>query len=45
VTEIRAATALPAKRTPVTLHTPDGLRLVPPDMTLPAHWSGGTMRR
>jgi alpha/beta superfamily hydrolase len=28
VTEIRAATVLPAKRTPITLHTRDGLRLV-----------------
>ncbi len=28
MTEIRAATALPAKRTPVTLPTADGLRLV-----------------
>jgi uncharacterized protein len=28
VTEIRAATVLPAKRTPITLHTQDGLRLV-----------------
>jgi uncharacterized protein len=28
VTEIRAATVLPAKRTPITLHTTDGLRLV-----------------
>ena len=27
MTEIRAATVLPAKRTPVTLHTSDGLRL------------------
>jgi len=28
VTEIRASTILPARRTPVTLRTPDGLRLV-----------------
>jgi uncharacterized protein len=28
VTEIRAATVLPAKREPVTLHTADGLRLI-----------------
>jgi hypothetical protein len=35
VTEIRAATVLPAKRTPVTLPTPDGLRLVG-ELALPA---------
>jgi len=35
VTEIRAATALPAKRTPVTLPTADGLRLVA-ELALPA---------
>lgn len=35
MTEIRAATALPAKRTPVTLPTPDGLRLVG-ELALPA---------
>src|SRR5437660_11437824 len=28
MTEIRAATVLPAKRNPITLHTSDGLRLV-----------------
>ena len=35
MTEIRAATVLPAKRTPVTLPTPDGLRLVG-ELALPA---------
>jgi hypothetical protein len=35
VTEIRAATVLPAKRTPVTLPTADGLRLVG-ELALPA---------
>jgi uncharacterized protein len=35
VTEIRAATVLPAKRTPVTLPTADGLRLVA-ELALPA---------
>ncbi len=35
VTEIRAATVLPAKRTPITLHTADGLRLVG-ELALPA---------
>jgi uncharacterized protein len=35
VSEIRAATVLPAKRTPVTLHTSDGLRLVG-ELALPA---------
>jgi alpha/beta superfamily hydrolase len=35
VTEIRAATVLPAKRTPITLHTGDGLRLVG-ELALPA---------
>jgi uncharacterized protein len=35
VTEIRAATVLPAKRTPLTLPTPDGLRLVG-ELALPA---------
>jgi uncharacterized protein len=35
VTEIRAATVLPAKRTPITLHTEDGLRLVG-ELALPA---------
>ncbi len=35
MSEIRAATVLPAKRTPVTLPTPDGLRLVG-ELALPA---------
>jgi alpha/beta superfamily hydrolase len=35
VSEIRPATVLPAKRTPVTLHTSDGLRLVG-ELALPA---------
>ena len=35
MTEIRAATVLPAKREPVTLHTADGLRLVG-ELALPA---------
>ncbi len=35
MTEIRATTVLPAKRTPVTLPTPDGLRLVG-ELALPA---------
>jgi uncharacterized protein len=35
LTEIRPATVLPAKRTPVTLHTSDGLRLVG-ELALPA---------
>jgi alpha/beta superfamily hydrolase len=35
VTEIKAATVLPAKRTPITLHTGDGLRLVG-ELALPA---------
>jgi uncharacterized protein len=35
VTEIRAATVLPARRTPVTLHTVDGLALVG-ELALPA---------
>jgi len=35
VTEIRATTVLPAKRTPVTLHTSDGLRLAG-ELALPA---------
>ncbi len=35
MTEIRAATVLPAKRTPVTLHTADGLRLAG-ELALPA---------
>ena len=35
MTEIRPATVLPAKRTPVTLHTPDGLRLAG-ELALPA---------
>jgi alpha/beta superfamily hydrolase len=35
VSEIRPATVLPAKRTPITLHTSDGLRLVG-ELALPA---------
>jgi alpha/beta superfamily hydrolase len=35
VSEIRPATVLPAKRTPVTLHTSDGLRLIG-ELALPA---------
>ena len=35
MSEIRAATVLPAKRTPVTLPTADGLRLVG-ELALPA---------
>ena len=35
MSEIRAATVLPAKRTPITLPTPDGLRLVG-ELALPA---------
>jgi alpha/beta superfamily hydrolase len=35
VTEIRPATVLPARRTPVTLHTSDGLRLIG-ELALPA---------
>ncbi|HEV2450907.1 MAG TPA: alpha/beta hydrolase [Streptosporangiaceae bacterium] len=34
--EIRAGTVLPARRTPITLHTADGLRLVG-ELALPAH--------
>jgi hypothetical protein len=36
VTEIKAATILPARREPVTLHTEDGLRLVG-ELALPLH--------
>jgi uncharacterized protein len=36
VTEIRAATILPARREPVTLHTEDGLRLIG-ELALPLH--------
>jgi len=36
MTEIRAATILPARREPVTLHTEDGLRLVG-ELALPLH--------
>ena len=35
MTNVRAGTVLPAKRTPVTLHTPDGLRLAG-ELALPA---------
>ena len=36
MTDIRAGTVLPARRTPITLTTEDGLRLVG-ELALPAH--------